>query len=462
MKHKLVISILAVVVVVGLAVAGCAKPAPAPAPGPAPAPAPAPAPPAGPEEIRWGCSAPMTGHLGGFGEGCAFGAKAAVEDINKQGGIYVAEYDRKLPVKLIIVDNASDMNKAGILAEQLVLKDKIHAFCSLDTAPEIDVAICTIADRYKIPNVIGGGPLEPWLHNREASETHWQYTWFTGFAGATPPRPGDFRYGKPGYMITDTWVQELDSFAEQTNKVAGVFATDDTDGNAWYPLLTELLQGYGFTVIGGEDRSGLFPLDATDLTPLIKEWKDNDVQVLWGIVPGPNMGTLLRQCYQEGFQPKIISCAKAALFYIDVNAWGGNLPIGVFTEVWWAPEYQCTGIGDTTPQSLYERWHEATGDPLNRGIGHGYAPAQVLLDAIERAGSLDADAINKAIGETDMLMTFNYEVKFDPEWHFSWIPLFVGQWQKTDNPWVWECPIVFSKHDFLSPAAEPIFPRYCE
>jgi hypothetical protein len=33
-----------------------------------------------------------------------------------------------------------------------------------------------------------------------------------------------------------------------------------------------------------------------------------------------------------------------------------------------------------------------------------------------------------------------------------------GQWQKTDNPWVWEAPIVFSFNDNMPATAEFIFP----
>jgi len=190
---------------------------------------------------------------------------------------------------------------------------------------------------------------------------------------------------------------------------------------------------------------------------MIKEWQDNDVQILWGNVPGPNFGNMWRQCQQMNFKPKMVYAARAPLFYVDVNSWGGNLPNGIFTEVWGGPEYGGPGIGDTTPRSLDERWVAAKKEPTNRAVGHGYAPAQVLFDAVERAGTLDREAVNQALAETD-LMTMSYGMKFYPEFHFSWIPLFVGQWRKTDAPEVWQCPIVFSKHDFLPSSAEPIFP----
>jgi hypothetical protein len=66
----------------GLIFAGCAAPGPtAPTGG-------------GPSEIKIGCVACMTGFAAGFGTGTTFGAKTAVDDINKAGGISVKEYGR--------------------------------------------------------------------------------------------------------------------------------------------------------------------------------------------------------------------------------------------------------------------------------------------------------------------------------------------------------------------------------
>ncbi len=452
MIHKLLTLVLALAVIVSLVVVGCTKPAPAPAPAPSPAPTPAPA---GPEEIRVGCSAPMTGMFAGFGEGTVFGARAAVEDINKQGGVYVEEYGRKLPVKFITSDNESDLIKAGTLVEDLILRGKVN-FLVTQTLP-MPTGGAPLAEQYKIPNIIGGGPLEPTLAMRMDVTPPWEYTWHCGFAIAMPPAPGDFR-DKPGYTILDTWEGMLDKFSDQTNKRAGVFASDDPDGIGWYGLFPKALEERGYDVLGAEKKLGLFPIGTSDFTPLIKEWKDHDVEILWGNCPGPDFGTLWRQCYVEGFQPKIVFAGRAACFYNDIAAWGGDLPQGVCTEIWWGPSYtNCPGIGDTTPQSLYQRWQEETGEPLNQGLGYGYVSIQVLIDSIERAGTLEGDKVNKAIGEID-IMTINGRALFNKERRFCRLPLTLGQWQKTDKPWVWECPIVLSEHDFAPTTAEPVFP----
>ena len=453
MKHKLVTLVLAIVVIASLVVVGCTKPAPAPAPAPSPAPTPAPA---GPEEILVGSSAAMTGMFAGFGVGTIFGAQAATDDINKQGGVYVEEYGRKLPVRLIVADNESDLIKAGTLVENLILHDKVNLLLA-QTLP-MPTGGAPLADKYKIPNIIGGGPLEPTLAMRGESESHWPYTWHCGFAIAMPAPPGDFRHDKPGYTLIDTWKGVMDKFSDQTNKKVGVFASDDPDGVGWYALFPSILEGWGYDVVGEERKLGLFPIGTTDFTPLIEEWKDYGVEILWGNCPGPVFGTLWRQAHTQGFEPKLASIARAACFYHDVTAWGGDLPEGICTEVWWRPSYKdCPGIGGTTPETLFERWLEETGEPLNQALGYGYTPMQILFDAIERAGTLDGDKVNKAIGETD-IPAINSRALFNKETQFCRLPLTVGQWQKTDKPWIWECPVVFSDHDFAPATAMIIFP----
>lgn len=446
MKKFLLIP-LAILLATGLIFSGCVAPA---TPGPA-------APPAV-KEILIGSVASMTGMFAGFGEGCAFGYKAAIEDINKQGGVYVKEYGAKIPMRLIVADCGSNPQKVGSLAEDLILRDKVRFLVSPDSPCEMHIPTANLADQYKVPHIVSGGPLEPWLSVRGTVDPPWPYTWFTGFAIVIPAAEGDFRYNKKGYTSTDQWLAMLDMFGNKTNKKAGIFASDDPDGIGWYANFPAALEEWGLDVLGADRKLGLFPMGTTDFTPIIKEWKNYGCEILWGNCPGPDFGAMWRQCQAQGFQPKIVVAVRAHLFYIDANSWGGDLPLGVAGDTWWSPNFKDSpGIGGTTPMSLYERWVKATGQPLNPAIGHGYPSIQVLVDAIERAGTLNAEAVNKAIGETD-LMTVTNRVKFTEEEHFSRLPLFFGQWQKTDKAWVWECPVIISYHDFCPVEAEAVFP----
>jgi len=381
--------------------------------------------------------------------------EAAVEDINKAGGVFVKEYGCKLPIELIIANCESNPVKVGTLAEDMAVRDKVHAFAGPIIPPPINAPMAIVAERYKIP-FTAGNPMEPWLGMRNAIEPPWQYSWLTGFRIATPVPPEDFR-SVPGYTIMDIGLEILDQFGDDTNKVAGVFASDDSDGVGWYAHFPPGLEAAGYTVIGEEEKLGLFPMETTDFTSIINKWKKNNVEILWGNCPAPPFATMWRQCQALDFKPKMVYAARAGLFWIDVDAFGGDLPWGVGCESWWDPSYKgCPGIGDTTPQSLFERWVEKSKEPLNPNIGWGYMAIQILIDAIERAGTLDGTAINQAMAKTD-LMTICHRVKFD-ENQFSAMPIYYFQWEKTDQPWVWEAVIVVSQHDFIPVTGEPIWP----
>jgi len=437
MKTKMLLILTGILCLIVLLTPACAKPS-------------------APEEIIVGGPASLTGMFAGFGQGQAFGLQAAVDDINKEGGVYVEEYGKKLPIRLIVVNSESDPLKAGTLAENLIVSDEVHFLATGGDTPMMVPQVSMVADRYKIPFITAVGPMEPWLAMRQEVEGYWEYTWAFGFAIATPAPEGS-PWAKPGYTVMDVWKSTLDLFGDQTNKKVAIFASDDPDGIGWYMGISEALKAWGYDVAGVDKKLGLVPMETTDFTSIINEWKDANCEILWGNAPGPFVGTLLKQCSAVGFQPKIASIGRGALFYEDIAAWGGDLPLGIGGEVWGDPSLQVSeGFGDTTLASLAERWTEETGRPLNRCIGSGYRSIQVLVDAIERAGTLDREAVHAALAETDMIAIM-HRVKFD-ENHFTCEPLAFGQWQKTDQPWVWECPVVFSEHDFIEVTAEPIFP----
>ncbi len=446
---------LAILIIAALTLGACAQPA-APAPGPGPTPTPAPA---GPTEIVIGINAPLTGMHAGFGEGNVWGEKAAVEDINKLGGVEVKEYGRKIPIRLSIVDNESDQTKAMSLSEDLILRDKVNFMVDPNQPIPLAIPEATVAERYKIPRVSGGTPMEPWLGARSATSPTWDHNWTYTLSIATPAPKGSV-WDKPGYTIMDQWIGVLKMIADKTNKKVAVFASDEPDGIGWYQAIPSVLGGQGFDTFGVEKKLGLFPMETTDFSSMITQWKDYNCEILWGNCPAPLFGTLWKQARGLGYHPKVVNAVRAHLFYDDVVAWGGDLPLGISGDSWWAPTYDskvCPGIGGTTPMSLFERWNKETGKALNPGIGWGYHSIQILANAIERAGSLDGEKVNKALGETNMATISSPNVRFD-ENHSCPMPAFYTQWQKTDKPWKWECPTILSYHGFIPVEAKQLFP----
>ncbi len=447
MKKFVVIS-LAVVLALSIGLIGCEPEGPLPG---------------APTEVVLGSCLPQTGIFSGFGQQ-GWGMQKAVDDINAEGGIYLSGWDVTVPVRLIIKNNESDFAKVGPLTTDLVVTDKVHALLSPDAPCDLHDPMTEVANEHGVPQIIPGGPFEPWYFGAHGGAVG-DYTWFAGFAIGTPAAPPR---DIPGYTMIDTWfmyMDEVDAKAN-TNMIAGVFASSDADGIGWYADFPGIMESYGMTVIGADENLGLFPMDATDFTSIIEAWQDAGVEIIWGNCPGAHFGMLWSQCYEAGFRPKICLVGRAALFPVDVISWGTEPPLGwgVGSEVWWSPTYPAArgfvGIGGRTAASLAEAWAGETGAPLNRAIGHGYLAAQVMLDAIERAGDVDGDLINAALAATD-LDTIDGWVKFDPDTHFSHMPLAFGQWfydpeAPATEPFT--LYITASALDFIPEERDPIFP----
>jgi branched-chain amino acid transport system substrate-binding protein len=291
---------------------------------------------------------------------------------------------------------------------------------------------------------------------KEASPT-WKHTWTTSFAIATPAEAGDFRANESGYTMMGPFTQSLKTISDQTNKKIAALASDDADGRGWYQAFTPVMKQLGFTVDGADKEFGIVPVNTTDFSPLIKQWMANGDDTLWANTPGVFFGTMWRQAVSMGFKPKLVFASRAGLFYDDVNAWGGELPNQITNEHFWDPNMtDCPGIGATTPKSLDERWTKETNKPTHTMMATGYMDVQVLLDAIDRAGSIDKEKVNTALAKTDVKTIYG-RVVFDKD-NFSRLPISFAQWVKTDKSYKWDNPVVISTLPQLKVEGKLAFP----
>jgi branched-chain amino acid transport system substrate-binding protein len=81
--------------------------------------------PSGPETIKIGINAPITGDIPKVGEGTKFAAEMWLEDINAAGGLKVG--DKTYKVELVIEDNESKAESAVKVATKLITEDEVLA-----------------------------------------------------------------------------------------------------------------------------------------------------------------------------------------------------------------------------------------------------------------------------------------------------------------------------------------------
>ncbi|MBI2544266.1 MAG: ABC transporter substrate-binding protein [Candidatus Rokubacteria bacterium] len=70
--------------------------------------------------------------------------------VNEEGGIFLKEFNAKVPIELVIYDDESKPPKSVELYEKLNAADKVHVFLGPSTSP-ITMAASTVAEKLSIP-----------------------------------------------------------------------------------------------------------------------------------------------------------------------------------------------------------------------------------------------------------------------------------------------------------------------
>jgi branched-chain amino acid transport system substrate-binding protein len=375
---------------------------------------------------------PSTGPLAGFGEASPWADNRAVDAINAKGGIFIKEYGKKVPVKIKVVDTESNPTKAGESAAKLMLQDKVDLMVVMHT-PDTVNPVTAMCERYKMPCISLDAPVEAWL-------TGGPYTW-SHHAFWTVD------------TITDLFMAMWDMNASKTTKVVGGFWPNDPDGTSWSEVFKKKLPAHGYKVID----PGRFPYFTKDFSSFISLFKREKVEIITGTLIAPDWATAWRQCHQQGFVPKIATIGKACLFPTDVDALGGNLPMGLTSEVWWSPNhpFKSSLTGESAKQ-LCDAWTKETQKQWTQPIGFKYAGYEIAYDALTRAQTLDKDKLRMAIAATD-LDTMVGHIKYNDK-NYAETPLVGGQWVKGQK-WPWDLQIVYNaKHPNIKKTADLIFP----
>ena len=359
---------------------------------------------------------PTTGPLAAFGNGTPFVEEKAIEAINKDGGIFIAEYNKKIPLKLIVVDSESNPTKAAEAANKLVLQDKVDMLV-VEHTPDTVNPVAAAAERHKIPCISLDAPVDSWLSGGP-------YTWsFHAFWTVA--------------SYDDVYLDMFDQVA--TNKKVGFLFGNDPDGIAISKDMTERAKARGYTVFD----PGRFPADTKDFTSMINQFKQQGVDIVVANLIPPDFANFWKQTHQQGFIPKVMGIGKACLFPADVAAIGGDLGVGLITEVWWTPQFPYkSSLTGQSGADLAKMWIDAQKTQPAATLGYKHASMEIVVDVLKRAQSLDREKIRAAIKATN-IDTMVGHIQYNDK-NFAETMLTGGQWVK-GKTWPWELNIISNK-----------------
>lgn len=362
------------------------------------------------DTVKIGYVSPQTGPLAPFGEA----DKWVIEQMKAAFKEGIAIGGKKHAVQIILKDSQSNPNRAGEVANDLVLKDKVSLVLTAGT-PETANPVSDVCELNETPCISSVVPWQPWFFGRKgdpAKGFNWTYHMFWGLEDVIA-------------NFTSGWK------SVQTNKKVGGLFPNDGDGNAWGDKelgFPKPLAAQGFTLTD----PGRFQNGTQDFSAQIAAFKKEGVEIVTGVVIPPDAKTFLTQARQQGFRPKVITLGKALLFPGAIEALG-DLGEGLSTEVWWSPSHPFTSsLTRQSAKALAEAYESSTRKQWTQPIGFAHALFEVASDVLKRSKSTGAKDVRDAVIASN-LNTVVGPVKWGGQGPFknvSKTPLVLGQWGK--------------------------------
>lgn len=347
------------------------------------------------KEILIGTNLPMTGILAAAGVEQKWAYEQAVEDINKKGGIFVKEYGKKIPVKLIVADDESDPGKAAAVVERMIKMDKVDLLLGGFAAPFGVIPGCMTAEKYKKYYHTTICLIPPWLEQK--------FKWSTLFF---------FDLGQACDIPYQVW----DSLpASDKIKKPALLMEDSFDGRAFAGIFRDLAKKHGYTFALDEP----WAIAQKDYSSLVVKAKSLGVDAILIFGSDADCITFVRQMKESKLNVKYMHGWKGTWAGEFWSALGKDAQY-ILCDGFWSMDFPYPGA-----KELGERYVKKF-NKYSLSIGATYGLCQILWTAIEKAGTLDSAKVRAAV-LTNEFETVMGKVKYDKDGVAVFLSI-AGQW----------------------------------
>ena len=328
--------------------------------------------------------------------------KLAAEEINAKGGVTVGK--EKRPFKVEVIDTRDlepgvPVSDALLVVEKLILEKNADFIIGGPVRSEAALAAMDLLSKYKKVSILTTGALTPKYHQRVAEEYD------------------KFKYcfrisGEVGWMVTGEFLPALmDIKAKYGLNKLFVMVQDVAHARGGGDIVAKLASEKGWEVLGKE----IYPTGTTDYSVGLMKAKKENAQVILIWMDMPESSILLKQWFDMKVPAlpfgTIISAAEQPGFWKATEG-KGEYCLASVVSAGNAPS-------KATPWTMkfVEAYQKKYGlEPEGYGTSSSYMAVYTLKDAIERAGTLDSDAIVAALEKTDLMGVYG-RIKFNPKNH---------------------------------------------
>ena len=373
------------------------------------------------DEILIGTHNPLSGIGALPGAEQKWAYAQSVSDINAKGGIFVKEYNKKLPVKLITIDDESDPGKAAIAVERLIKRDKVDLLLSGQVGAMGTLPGMITAEKFK--KYYHGGIIWP----QQFVEHNFKYCTMYFFDPATS-----------GVMPFDVF----NSVPEDERPARlGLMMEDSFDGKTMGDIWASMADKYGYNVALRESMG----MGAKDFSSQVMKAKTANVDGILCMANVPETVTLVRQLKENKVNIKWFQGFKGTWSNEFWTSLGSDAE-GVMLDGFWSEDNGYPGS-----KALGEKFYKDF-KYYSVSAGYYYATADVLWQAIAKAGTLDSLKVRAAVMDNEYMST-NGPVKYN-EQGIALFPMSDLQWRNGKHVLLYPLDRAKTKAEIMKPWGE--------
>jgi branched-chain amino acid transport system substrate-binding protein len=319
-----------------------------------------------------------------------------IKDVNAEGGIYVKEYGKKLPLEALIYDDKSDIGTMTRLVEKLIVEDKVDF----------------ILPPWGTANLFAAAPIAQ----------KYGYILIGGAGGAEKLKDLQLPYFFQSLNFSEAQVPVLANiFVELGVKQVAMISHEDLHGVEYSIKASPEFAKQGMDMVMKKS----YPMGVKDLSPLLKQAESLHADAFVGFSYPDECMLITGQAIELGINFKVFALSVGPAFTFYRNAFGANTVEGVIGGGAWNPK------SSPGAKRFAEHYKEVKGEEMGNYWGsiYFYSAMQHFKQAVEKAGTLDQKKIR------DIMAKETFDTALGPYWYDKRQisvnhPGEIGQWQK--------------------------------
>lgn len=314
--------------------------------------------------IKVAVAGPQTGDNAEYGIGFANAAKLMAEKWNSEGGVTVG--DKVYEVEIVVYDDANDSDEAAIVAAQIVSDDDI-----VGVIGHFASGVCMVAaEIYQAAKYVNISP----------TSSHADYTGI-----------GEYIFRTQTIIEIETQTSAEIAVEDLGCTAVGVLSIDTEWGQSAGDAMEANVEAIGGTVVLRQEVSE----SAVDFATEIANFRDAGCDVIMIAGMYSTVGPFIVAMQNSDYIVPVIGCSNAYTDNVlEYSAEAEDIDI-------YCPVSFFAGDPDEDIQEYVSAYVEAYGTTPSGLTTQAYDSVGILLEAIERAGTLDREAIMEAMYDTE-------------------------------------------------------------